>query len=114
MAAPCDGFLISAGHRGSRIPEKGSRSGISPQSPANGLPIPMRDPFTIAGQIEQLVEMLGGAAICGDCITDRLDLSVRSQANAVTRVMEGEEAFVREKGRCIDCARNKIVVRLRR
>lgn len=74
----------------------------------------MRDRSTIAGQIEQLVETLGGARICDDCITDRLDLSVRSQANAVTRGMEGEEAFVREKGRCIDCARNKIVVRLRR
>lgn len=74
----------------------------------------MRDRSTIAGQIEQLIEKLGGAAICDDCITDRLDLSVRSQANAVTRVMEGEPAYVREKCCCLDCARVKVAVRLRR
>src|SRR3546814_6760856 len=41
--------------------------------------------MTIAGQIEQLIRNLGGAPVCDDCINDQLNLSVRSQANVVTR-----------------------------
>src|SRR3546814_2334792 len=53
--------------------------------------------MTIAGQIEQLIESLEGAATCDDCITDRLNLSVRSQANAVTRDLGDDERFDRGK-----------------
>src|SRR3546814_2281785 len=31
--------------------------------------------------IEQVIRNLGGAPVCDDCITDQLNLSVRSQAN---------------------------------
>ncbi len=36
--------------------------------------------MTIAGQIEQLIGNLCSSPICDDCITDRLNLSVRSQS----------------------------------
>src|SRR3546814_8863947 len=55
--------------------------------------------MTIAGQIEQLIESLEGAATCDDCITDRLNLSVRSQAHAVTRDLGDDKWFDRGKAR---------------
>src|SRR3546814_15154043 len=51
--------------------------------------------MTIAGQIEQLIESLEGAATCDDCITDRLNLSVRSQANSVTRDLGDDTRLAR-------------------
>src|SRR3546814_10391507 len=56
--------------------------------------------MTIAGQIEQLIESLEGAATCDDCITDRLNLSVRSQANAVTRDLGDDKRLERGKAPC--------------
>lgn len=53
--------------------------------------------MTIAGQIEALIQRLDGVAICDDCVTDRLNLSVRSQANVVTRGLGGANGFRREK-----------------
>lgn len=67
--------------------------------------------MTITGQIEQLIASLEGASICDDCITDRLNLSVRSQANAVTRVLGGEKKFDRGKASCSLCGSTKTVVR---
>lgn len=64
--------------------------------------------MTIAGQIEALIQRLEGVAICDDCITDRLDLSVRSQANAVTRTLGGADGYRREKQQCGLCSAVKI------
>jgi hypothetical protein len=69
--------------------------------------------MTIAGQIEQLIESLEGAAICDDCVTDRLNLSVRSQANVITRGLGDQEAFDRGKASCSDCGSVKTVIRHR-
>lgn len=69
--------------------------------------------MTIAGQIERLIESLEGAAICDDCVTDRLNLSVRSQANVVTRGLGHHEAFDREKASCGHCGSVKTVIRHR-
>jgi hypothetical protein len=69
--------------------------------------------MTIAGQIEQLIESLEGAATCDDCITDRLNLSVRSQANAVTRDLGDDKRFDRGKAPCSLCGSTKTVVRHR-
>lgn len=73
----------------------------------------MSNKWTIAGQIQRLVEDLGGVPICDDCITDRLDLSVRSQANAVTRVIGKEGVFTRAKCRCGSCTREKVAIWMR-
>lgn len=66
---------------------------------------------TIAGQIERLVVRLDGAAVCDDCITERLDPSVRSQANVVTRALGGQRGFERQKQACTLCGTTKTVIR---
>jgi hypothetical protein len=66
---------------------------------------------TIAEQIEKLVVRLDGAAVCDDCIIDRLDLSVRSQANVVTRALGGQRGFERQRQECTLCGTIKTVIR---
>lgn len=68
---------------------------------------------TIDDMIRQLVTRLAGAAVCDDCITDRLDLSVRTQANQTTRALAGEKTFERRKDPCALCGANKLVIRAR-
>lgn len=68
---------------------------------------------TIASQIERLVSRLDGAGVCDDCITERLDLSVRSQANLVTRELGGQRGYERSKDACTLCTRVKTVIRHR-
>lgn len=68
---------------------------------------------TIASQIERLVSRLDGAGVCDDCITERLNLSVRSQANLVTRGLGGQRGYERLKDACTLCARVKTVIRHR-
>lgn len=66
---------------------------------------------TIAGQIAALIKRMDGVALCDDCITDRLGLSVRSQANAVTRAISGVDGFERIKSPCSLCGTAKTVIR---
>jgi len=66
---------------------------------------------TIANEIERLIARLDGARVCDDCITDQLNLSVRSQANVVTRALGTERDYDREKEACALCARTKTVIR---
>jgi hypothetical protein len=69
--------------------------------------------MTIAGQIERLIESLQGLSICDDCVTDRLNLSVRSQANVVTRELGKLERFDRDKTPCGQCGAIKTAIRHR-
>src|SRR3546814_19709855 len=75
--------------------------------------VPMPRRMTIAGQIEQLIRNLGGAPVCDDCITDQLNLSVRSQANVVTRELGHREEYDRTKTFCGQCGAIKTGIRLR-
>ena len=68
---------------------------------------------TIDDMIRQLVTGLAGEAVCDDCITDRLALSVRTQANQVTRVLAGEKTFDRQKDPRALCGASKLVIRAR-
>jgi hypothetical protein len=70
--------------------------------------------MTIAVQTEALIQRLDGIAICDDCITDRLNLSVRSQANVVTRGLGGASGYAREKRPCGLCGSVKISTSHRR
>lgn len=70
-----------------------------------------RGTTTIAGQIAALIRRMDGVALCDDCITDRLDLSVRSQANVVTRSISGTDGFERLKSPCGLCGSTKTVIR---
>jgi len=69
--------------------------------------------MTIAGQIEQLIASLSGASICDDCITDRLNLSVRSQANVVTRELGHREEYDRDKTSCGQCGSLKTAIQIK-
>lgn len=68
----------------------------------------MHQRVTIASEIERLLVSLGGQRICDDCITDQLNLSVRSQANVVTRKL-GAPLYSRTKAPCGTCRRTKTV-----
>jgi len=70
--------------------------------------------MTIATHIEALIQRLDGVSICDDCITDRLNLSVRSQANVVTRGLGGASGYAREKQPCGLCSAVKISTSHRR
>ena len=77
----------------------------------DGRPMPRR--VTIAGQNEQPIESLEGAAICDDGITDGLSLSIRSRAHAVTRDLRDDKMFDRSKASCSLCGSTKTLVRHR-
>ena len=62
-------------------------------------------------QIERLIVRLDGAAICDDCISDRLILSVPAQANVVTRALGGQRGFERAKEECALCGSTRTVIR---
>lgn len=74
----------------------------------------MRGDNMIASQIERLIARLDGAAICDDCIADRLDLAAHSPADVVTRELGGQRGYERRKDDCSLCARTKIVIWHRR
>lgn len=67
--------------------------------------------MTIVREIGKLVDRLDGVAVCDLCITDRLNLSVPSQANNVTRTMAGEARYERMKDECGLCGAAKMVIR---
>ena len=61
--------------------------------------------------IRRFVERLAGEPVCDDCLTDRLSLSVRTQANQATRILSGEHEFERLKAPCALCGATKMVLR---
>lgn len=69
--------------------------------------------MTIAGQIEQLIGSLSGSPVCDDCITDQLNLSVRSQANVVTRELGRREEYDRAKTSCVQCGALKTAIQIK-
>lgn len=69
--------------------------------------------LTIIDKVGALIRRLSPNPICDDCITERLDLSVRQHANHKTRELAGMSGFARELGRCTLCASTKKVIRYR-
>jgi hypothetical protein len=68
---------------------------------------------TVFDRVRSLVERLAPSAICDDCIAERLDLTVRQQANHKTRELAGSGGFEREIGECTLCGATKKVIRQR-
>lgn len=66
---------------------------------------------TIADRIEVFVKQMDGAAVCDDCITDRLDLSSIAQVAVFTHAVDGSGGFERLKAVCGLCAQPKLVLR---
>lgn len=66
---------------------------------------------TVLDQVRKLIERLSPAAVCDDCIADRLGLSVRQHANHKTRELAGAQGFERLQDACALCGATKMVIR---
>jgi hypothetical protein len=66
--------------------------------------------MTISREIERLIVRLEGVPVCDQCLTDRLNLSVPSQANVVTRALAGQRGFERGRDTCGLCGKAKTVI----
>ena len=65
----------------------------------------------VADRVRALIERLAPAPICDDCITDKLELSVRRHANHKTRELAGSGGFERRVDACSLCGATKKVIR---
>ena len=65
---------------------------------------------TVLDQVRAFVGRLAPEAVCDDCITERLGLSVRQHANHKTRELAGSGGFRRAKGPCSLCGETKLVI----
>jgi hypothetical protein len=65
---------------------------------------------TVLDKVRAFVVRLAPAAVCDDCIAERLELSVRQHANHKTRELAGSQGFVRAKGPCSLCGSDKLVI----
>ena len=66
---------------------------------------------TVLDRVRSFVERLGPEPVCDDCITDRLELTVRQHANHKTRDLAGTPGFERQIGPCTLCGSSKKVIR---
>ena len=67
--------------------------------------------MTVLNQVRALVSRLSPEGICDDCITERLDLSMRQHANHKTRELAGANGFERRGDACSICGIEKLVIR---
>lgn len=69
--------------------------------------------MTVLDQVRALIERLSPDAVCDDCITERLSLSVRQHANHKTRELMAEPGFERRIEACSLCGSTKKVISAR-
>jgi hypothetical protein len=62
-------------------------------------------------RVEALIHRLGPAAICDDCIVERLSLGALHQASLRTRELAGTSAYERCEDECAICGDAKAVIR---
>ena len=67
--------------------------------------------MTVLDQVVELLVRMSPAAICDDCIADRLGLTARQRANHKTIELGGSPGFERLKGACSICGDLKKVIR---
>jgi hypothetical protein len=67
--------------------------------------------MTVYDRVRALVERLSPEPVCDDCISEKLDLSVRQHANHKTRELAGTRGFERRKDSCALCGGDKLVIR---
>lgn len=67
--------------------------------------------MTVLDAVRAFVARLSPDAVCDDCISERLGLSVRQHANHKTRELAGADSFERRKGHCSLCGAEKLVIR---
>jgi len=84
-------------------------SSVSGQAPAD--PAKSAKSGRIVGRISQFLADHKPFLFCDDCITDKLGLSSRRQANRVTSRLAATSNFWRSVGACSACGKHKQVVR---
>ncbi|UPJ24253.1 hypothetical protein [Bradyrhizobium sp. CW1] len=67
--------------------------------------------MTVLDDVGGLIENRAPAAICDDCITNALSLSVRQHANRKTNQLAKLAEFDRRRDFCPVCKKNKKVIR---
>jgi len=67
--------------------------------------------MTVLEDVERLIRKVSPAALCDDCIADKLHLTVRQHANHKTRELAQSRKFDRRKDVCNSCGSTKMVIR---
>lgn len=67
--------------------------------------------MTVLDDVAHLIKQVAPNAICDDCISERLELTVRQHANIKTRELANHPGFLREKGECYSCGSSKKVIK---
>lgn len=66
--------------------------------------------MTVLEDVRSLVVSINPNAICDDCITQRLNLTVRQHANVKTREIAKDREFTRQHDKCSSCGAEKLVI----
>jgi hypothetical protein len=72
------------------------------------------DPSAVTDRVEALIGRLAPAAICDECIVERLSLTALHQASHRTRELAGMRGYERRDDYCAICGEAKPVIRHRR
>ena len=67
--------------------------------------------MTKLDDVARLIDRLAPLPICSDCISDKLNLGTRHQADQRCRELAGTNGFERKKAACGMCNAIKLVVR---
>lgn len=67
--------------------------------------------MAVLDDVKAFVTRLAPEAVCDDCISERLGLTVRQHANHKTRELAGSGGFERRKDLCSLCGSDKLVIR---
>jgi len=71
---------------------------------------PAIKPETVLARVRALISELAPKPVCDDCISIKLDLSLRQHANAMSRQLAVDDSFKREIGVCWLCKSCKKVI----
>jgi len=66
--------------------------------------------MTVLEDVRSLIVNLKPRPICDDCITEKLNLTVRQHANRKTRELAKDKMFTREHDECSVCGTEKLVI----
>jgi hypothetical protein len=66
--------------------------------------------MTVLDDVKELVQSISPKCICDDCITQKLDLSVRQHANHKSRELAAFVDFTRAKQICSFCGADKLSI----
>jgi hypothetical protein len=67
---------------------------------------------TIPERITNFLREREGTPYCDDCIAKQLGLERRQQAQQATSALGQTGKFLRSKGLCFDCNKDKLVIRI--